>query len=305
MPVGDSDRPVEPGDGNGVPRADEREESDVPDPVPDPVVDWRAVMGEQAPPGPGTGTGRGGDEDEVGPGQGDPDHDHQGRDENQDEDDENFQDVAGDTDPGERWATGDTIPMKKIAQIAAVLVGLYLVVNFLDVWIASASSYDGTAQAAVVLGAAQYNGEPSEALQGRLDQAATLYRDQRVGLVVVTGGGRASDITTEAKTGYNYLRDTASIPDEDLRLEVDGTSTYLSLAAAARFLLDEGITDVVLVTDPYHAKRSKLIANEVGLDAEVSPTDSSTSLTRLIKESGAIAVGRILGFRRLDAYVDL
>lgn len=211
---------------------------------------------------------------------------------------------------GDRTVAGASVderglPMKRIAQIAALLVGLYLVANFLDVWIASGSDYEGTAQAAVVLGAAQYNGEPSEALQGRLDRAAQLYQEDRVDLVVVTGGGQAEDITTEAKAGYNYLRDTASIPDEDLRLEVDGTSTYLSLAAAARFLADEDIDEVILVTDPYHAKRSQLIAEEVGLEAEVSPTDSSVPFSRLVRESGATAVGRLIGFRRVDAYIDL
>ena len=123
--------------------------------------------------------------------------------------------------------------------------------------------------------------------------------------MVVTGGGQEDDITTEAKTGYDYLRDTAAIPDEDLRLEVDGTSTYESLAAASRFLEVEGVTDVILVTDPYHARRSKLIADEVGLDAEVSPTDASVSLQRLVRETGAVSIGRLVGFRRINAYIDL
>ncbi len=197
------------------------------------------------------------------------------------------------------------IPTGKIARIAAALVVLYVVANFVDVWFASRSDYDGDATAAIVLGAAQYNGEPSVALRGRLDTAAGLYLDDRVELVVVTGGGQPDDVTTEAKTGYDYLRDTAAIPDENLRLEVQGASTYQSLAAAARFLAAEEIDDVILVTDPYHAKRSQLIAEEVGLSAEVSPTDSSTSIGRLLRETGATAVGRLIGFRRIDAYVDL
>lgn len=197
------------------------------------------------------------------------------------------------------------IPTRRIAIIAFWLLVLYGFANFVDVWLTSRSDYQGTATAAVVLGAAQYNGEPSGALKGRLDRAAELYTDDRVELVVVTGGGQANDITTEAKTGYDYLRDTAAIPDEDLRLEVDGASTYQSLAAAARFLADEGIDDVILVTDPYHAKRSILIANEVGLVAEVAPTDSSTSFGGLLRETVGTAVGRLIGFRRVDAYVDV
>ena len=215
---------------------------------------------------------------------------------------------AADDDPVDSAAVAEEdqlIPTRKVAVIAAGLLILYLAVNFLDVWYASRLDYEGEAEAAIVLGAAQYNGEPSEALQGRLDKAASIYLDDRVRLVVVTGGGQADDITTEAKTGYDYLRDTASIPDEDLRLEVDGTSTYESLAAAARFLVAEDITDVILVTDPYHARRSKLIAEEVGLEASVSPTDASTSMSRLLRETGAVSVGRIIGFRRVNAYIDL
>ena len=255
----------------------------------DAVVDWLAVMGNPQPavgdaPAGAARPGRRarGSTDPAAGGSTDPA-------------------AGGSNDPDDE----ESVPMRRIALIAAGLVIAYFVVNFIDVWVASSSDYDGTADAAVVLGAAQYNGEPSEALQGRLDRAAELYAAQRVRLVVVTGGGQADDITTEAKTGYDYLRDTAAIPDADLRLEVDGTSTYLSLAAAARFLAAEQIDDVILVTDPYHAKRSELIAEEVGLTASVVPTDSSVSFGRLLRESGATAVGRLVGFRRLDAYIDL
>lgn len=188
---------------------------------------------------------------------------------------------------------------------AVVLLVGYYVFNVLDVWLGATSDYEGSAQAAVVLGAAQYNGSPSAVLRGRLDRAAQLYVDGRVELVVVTGGGQEADLTTEAKTGYDYLRQYAGIPDEDLRLEVYGSSTYQSLAAAARFLSNEGIERVIVVTDPYHARRSQLIAGEVGLEAEVASTEAGVGLGRLVKESFATSVGRIVGFRRIDAYLDV
>ena len=182
---------------------------------------------------------------------------------------------------------------------------LYLMATFVDVWVASSAEFDpgaftGDAQrAAVVLGAAQYNGEPSPVLRSRLDEAARLYENGEVDLVVVTGGRQEADITTEAKTGYDYLRE-AGIPDDRLKLEVQGASTYESLAATARFLRVDGIADVVLVTDRYHAKRSSLIAREVGLRPMVSLTPPGPSFERLVRESVAVAVGRVIGFRRLD-----
>jgi vancomycin permeability regulator SanA len=182
------------------------------------------------------------------------------------------------------------------------LIALYLGTTFIDVWLASRQSYDGYAPAAVVLGAAQYNGEPSPVLRGRLDRAAALYFAGQVDIVVVTGGGQAGDLTTEAKASYDYLRANAGIPDEQLRLEVDGTSTYESLTAAGRFLQREGITEITLVTDPYHARRAALVAEANGFTAHVAITDAPSSFRRLAGETGAVAIGRLVGFRRLDRF---
>ena len=189
---------------------------------------------------------------------------------------------------------------RKLFWVGLLLAIGYVAFTFVDVSVASLRQSDESAPAAVVLGAAQYNGEPSDALRGRLDAAADLYGAGRVELIVVTGGGQAADITTEAKASYDYLRQSAGVPDEDLRLEVQGSSTYQSLAAASRFLRAEGIDKVLVVTDPYHSRRSQLIAEEVGLAASVYSTDGVNSLDRLVRETLGVAVGRIIGFRRLD-----
>ncbi len=195
------------------------------------------------------------------------------------------------------WSAG------RLVRLAVVIGILYLLVSIIDVAWASSRRTDASAPAAVVLGAAQYNGEPSAVLRARLDTAAELWRSDRVDLIVVTGGRQEADVTTEAKSGYDYLRETHGISDEELRLEVQGSSTYESLAAAARFLIREGIGDVILVTDPYHARRSELVAEEVGLRAAVYPTEQPPSVERILREGLAVAVGRIVSFRRVDTYL--
>ena len=69
--------------------------------------------------------------------------------------------------------------------------------------------------------------------------------------------------------------------------------------------VDADREDVVIVTDPYHSLRSKLIGEEVGLDASLSPTPTSvvtgwSSFRRELEEAGGVAVGRIIGFERLS-----
>lgn len=209
------------------------------------------------------------------------------------------------TEPTEagRSSSSRAIGPGRAAALVAVLCVLYLAATFADVWYATSRSPGEAAEAAVVLGAAQYNGRPSPVLLRRLDHAAELYDSGVVEVVVVTGGSREGDVTTEAKAGYDHLR-ARGIPDEDLRLEVQGDSTYTSIAATARFLGREGIVDVILVTDAYHTRRVEMIAEEVGLEAEVSAVGDA-DLGSMVRETAAVAVGRVIGFRRLDNLKDL
>lgn len=179
------------------------------------------------------------------------------------------------------------------------LVIAYFAVTFVQVWSDSRLDQAGPADAIVVLGAAQYDGEPSPVLQGRLDQAVALYRAEHTPLIVVTGGNQEGDRFTQAQAGYRYLRDQG-IPDEALLLEVDGTSTYTELAATARILRDRGLNRVLMVSEGYHSKRLLAIAGEVGLEGAVAPTDIGFGLRHLARETAAVSIGRLVGFRRLD-----
>jgi uncharacterized SAM-binding protein YcdF (DUF218 family) len=76
------------------------------------------------------------------------------------------------------------------------------------------------------------------------------------------------------------------------------------MASTANFLRREGKEKVVLVTDPFHAARVQAMAEELGLDAHVSPTRTSpiggtAELKHFVRETVAVAAGRVVGFRRL------
>ena len=188
------------------------------------------------------------------------------------------------------------------ALAATALLVLYVGGTFVQVY--RASRHDGAvpADAIIVLGAAQYDGRPSPVLQDRLDHALELYEADLAHTIVLTGGRQEGDRFTEATTGYNYLR-AAGVPDEALLKEVDGTSTWESLAASARFLIARDLTRVLLVTDGYHAKRVEAIADDLGLEASVSPSHNRLSrpseLRQLLRETVAVSIGRLIGYDRL------
>jgi uncharacterized SAM-binding protein YcdF (DUF218 family) len=187
-----------------------------------------------------------------------------------------------------------------IRLLVLLLVGAigYITVTFGQVWLASRRDGAREADAVVVLGAAQYDGRPSPVLQGRLDHALELYEDGTVDIIVLTGGKQEGDRFTEAYVGSVYLGGKG-VPDSDMLLEVQGTNTWESLAAATRILRDRDLTDAVLVTDGYHALRVNAIADELGINASVSPARPGGTPRQLVEETGAVAIGRIVGFRRL------
>lgn len=193
-----------------------------------------------------------------------------------------------------RWRRWALVPVAIV-----LVVALYVGGTFVQVWQASNRDARREAEAIVVLGAAQYDGTPSPVLRNRLDHALELYRAGLAPLIVVTGGRQEGDRFTEATAGYNYLR-ARGVPDEAIRKEVQGHTTYESLAAVARFLSTEDIDDVVLVSGPAHSKRLSGIATDVGLDAAISPSDGSPSAASLARETLAVSAGRLIGYRRLE-----
>lgn len=198
--------------------------------------------------------------------------------------------------PHRRWRMRRLI-VRGVALVVLLAVA-YLAVTFAQVWSAARSDDARSSQAILVLGAAQYDCEPSPVLRQRLDHALDLYQAGTAPVIVVTGGKQAGDRCTEANAGARYLRD-AGVPDEDLLLENQGRNSWESLAASTRILRQRDLTEVVLVTDGYHALRVRAIADELGLEAVVSPSGGSGSARELVVETGAVAVGRVLGFRRL------
>ncbi len=190
-----------------------------------------------------------------------------------------------------------------MALLVAVALVIYLLVTFVQVWITSGEDQARKAGAIVVLGAAQYNGVASPVLKARVTHAAELYRQGLAPVVVVTGGRREGDRYTEASVAAGELI-RLGVPESALRLEAGGVSSWQSLAATARFLKDEGIKEVLLVSSPYHSLRVKHIAGEVGLKGYASPTRDdpegfAAQVTHLARETLAVGAGRIIGYRRL------
>lgn len=157
------------------------------------------------------------------------------------------------------------------------LVGLGL--TALAVW-RSAHTDDASridhADVILVLGAAQYGGDPSPVFEGRLEHAALLYREGRAPTVLVLGGSAPGDTSTEADAGKRWLIEKG-VPTEAVVASPVGTTTFESLRAAADWMSDRDLSSAFLVSDPWHNLRVKRMASDLGIEAYTSATWQSAA----------------------------
>jgi uncharacterized SAM-binding protein YcdF (DUF218 family) len=118
----------------------------------------------------------------------------------------------------------------------------------------------------VVLGAAQYGGKPSPALERRLLAALALYQKGLAPRIAVAGGKAAGDTLSEGEAGCRYLM-ARGVPREALLCETRSQSTYQNLL----FLRPHLEGRVLLVTDAPHLPRALFLARLLGLEAEGHP----------------------------------
>ncbi len=196
--------------------------------------------------------------------------------------------------------------VRRLVSLVVLVAVVYLAVTFVQVGLASRRDGARPADAIVVFGAAQYNGEPSPVLKARLDHAAELYDQRIAAVVVVTGGSQPGDESnqSEARASADYLTGQKGVPAKNILWETASRNSWEQLASAANELRQRGMDRVVLVSDPFHAARIQAMADELELEATVSPTRTSrisggTELKHMARETVAVAVGRIIGFRQL------
>jgi uncharacterized SAM-binding protein YcdF (DUF218 family) len=164
--------------------------------------------------------------------------------------------------------------VRRILTVAVVAVFVLWVVSATAVLIWASRDEARPAQAIVVLGAAQYAGKPSPVLRARLDHALDLWNRHLAALLILTGGTGSGDTTSEAAVGRTYAR-KRGVPDSAILVENEGRTTSESMRAVAGMLEVRGLQTALLVSDPFHMLRLRILARRFGFTPYTSPTQTS------------------------------
>ena len=152
----------------------------------------------------------------------------------------------------------------------------------------------------LVLGAAQYGGNPSPIFRGRLDHGALLYEKGFADRIMVLGAGQAGDVTTEAEAGARYLVGQG-VPEDAVAASPDGRTTFESLRAAVERMRAGDLDSAFLVSDPWHNLRMRRMARDLGIEGYVSATwhsaaeSQSARLQGYARETFAYLYYRVFG----------
>ena len=164
--------------------------------------------------------------------------------------------------------------VRRILTIAVVTVFALWAISAAAVLIWSSRDEARPAHAIVVLGAAQYAGRPSPVLRARLDHALDLWKRHLGRLLILTGGTGTGDTTSEAAVGRTYAI-RHGVPDTVILMETQGRTTSESMRAVAGMLEARGLQTAVLVSDPFHMLRLRILARRFGFTPYTSPTQTS------------------------------
>ena len=184
--------------------------------------------------------------------------------------------------------------------VTFLVLGVLLVVGgtAASIWWTARQDARPVSDAIVVLGASQFDGRPSSVFKARLQHARQLYEGGIAPRVVTVGGGAEGDRTTEAEAGADFLRErgveVVAVPE--------GRNTLQSMEAVHELMSEQGWSSAVLVTDPWHALRSRMMAEESGISAAVSPTRAGpsvrtrgTQIRYIGRETAALLYWKALG----------
>ncbi|MGC4191003.1 MAG: YdcF family protein [Thermomicrobiales bacterium] len=184
--------------------------------------------------------------------------------------------------------------LRRIVLAIAVLIPLTILLTMASVYWGAHNDQARKVDAIVILGAAQYNGQPSPVLEARLDHALALWNEGLAPRIVVTGGKMPGDAYTEAETEAAYLIHHG-VPESAILYENQGRDTWGSMQGVAAVLKGTGVHSLLIVSDGFHLTRSKLMARHLGFAAYGSPAPDSPirpwsgeEFSYVVRETGGI-----------------
>jgi len=163
---------------------------------------------------------------------------------------------------------------RRIILILTLLLATYTGLQLWDIHRVGYLSRHRSANCAIVLGAAAWHDKPSPVLRERLNHGIDLFKDGKAEALLLTGGyGKGADYA-ESAVGLDYCLEQG-VPREKIAAEDESLSTLDNLKEARKVMDEKGWSTALLVSDPWHLKRARRMASDLGITVYPSGTPST------------------------------
>ena len=187
--------------------------------------------------------------------------------------------------------------------LLVIVIPLYVAGS---IWYTAKNSKPEKSDVILVMGAAQFDGRPSEILLARLTETKTVFKSGFAPRIYTVGGGAPGDRTTEAAASRTWLINNG-VSKKYILAIAKGRDTLSSTKAYVEQMRKAKFSSVVIVTDPYHCYRAIKMAKDRGIKSTCSAVESgpaaNSGIKYLARETGAylayVTVGR-LGIKLSD-----
>lgn len=162
---------------------------------------------------------------------------------------------------------------KKFLIPLAVIIML-IIFAAIRIWTFGAQNELVDADAAIVLGAAVWDGQPSPVFEERLNHAIWIYENEYVDKLILTGGKAEDTDRAESQVAKDYAIKN-QVQKDDILIETKSSITEENFKYAQEIAAEHELESFIVVSDPLHMRRAITIAETKGMDVYPSPTPGS------------------------------
>lgn len=193
--------------------------------------------------------------------------------------------------------------MKKIVIYISIILITCFIATAYHIKTYSKLCFDTPSDVALVLGAGTHNGQLSNVYKQRAQHAIDLLQNKKVNYIIFTGGFGQGESISDSRAAQQFAIKNGIKPQQIL-IEEKSTLTFYNIKHAKHMMVKNKWSSALLVSDPYHMKRSMDMCQIIGINALPSPTPTSmyrskkTKFIFLLKESFNYWVYLIIGQHR-------
>lgn len=161
----------------------------------------------------------------------------------------------------------------------ATIVGIATVILWIGYLTGSIYFYGSqttteSAEAAIVLGAAVWDTEPSPVFKERINHAINLYKSNQVQNIIFTGGQGEVSEQAESVVAKEYAIERG-VDVTNILTETQSRTTFQNLYYAKQEAEKRQLNQFLIVSDPLHMKRAMRMAHDLNMKAKPSPTPTT------------------------------